>query len=1209
MARTPAAPKKPKPVRRPKKATPPEQGDNPSAREDQFLSERLAPLAPKGGPTLPPLIRERGGFGPADAEPPPPPSRRDLLEEYRTRKSSRQTPPSPSTPREAFGHGEDEQPGGSREAPAPPPAQNWIPIGPSVVRQGQGGTKPATGGRTPAIAVAPGGQRVYVGAANGGVWRSDDAGRSWRSLMDAFDLNPTTPASDSLAVGALAIDPGNPDRVYVGSGEGAGAAYFGVGPIVTSNGGDPAPTWMTEPVAPGSDPLAGAAFFALAVDPADPSRVVAATTVGLYRREPDGAGGFHWAQKAVAGATRQRATSVVAAANGGTTTFFAAVQGGPVFRSNDGSAWTVAGAGFPAGAGRICLGCQSDNPNLTYALASTGAVLRLDAATGTWRAIAGVPADLLGNQGWYDLAIAVAPDNPNRIYLGGSTIFSGGDWSGSAYRSEVTVGPGGPRMTATYIGGSVHADVHTLAFAPGDPNSLWLGCDGGVFHSESPATGDGGFVARNLGYQTLMMEHLGQHPTEEAVLFCGTQDNGCLRYTGEEAWLYSAGGDGGFVLVNWRDPYKILSSYVEGTLRRSTNGGQRYAYDDASVPLAGGDSPLFYAPMAGTPPNPASATADADANLVAFGSVRPWISPDFGRTWRSIPNNALSQDTLGAQIRSLAFASPGRLYAGTTQGGVWRFDRAGGAWTRTQIDTLGGGNQLPLSGAVTDIAVDPANPDRVFVTMGGTGDFRHVWHFDGARWQARSGPAAGNPNSLLDTQANAIAIDPADPNTIYVGADIGVWRSTDGGLNWQTWSDGLPDAGVMDLALHNPKRALRAATHGRGVWERDLTGRTARGVELVVRRTQLDSGRFAVVSGLPDPTRPGEFSLAWESPDIKIDTPDATGQLQFPAGEIDFLQFVDTLNDDFRGATPKVSRVYVQVHNRGVTPADGARVMLLIANASAGLPPLPAGYDAQVRNGLPINTPGWHTVGLATLGEVRAGHPRVAAFELPASLMPPPLGFAGSRHYCLLALVHHPADSFDTTETAVQALTPNDRKTAQKNLTIAAFGAGAPKPIVIPVRINPSGAAGASVTARLRLDLSRYPGRVRVIVPGAEGGGSRAAAADMTDFKAWARAQKTALSRSQRGAAPGNKEWSEQRLADLERVEKGAQMLEPARGLRGLAAEAGELALGPGGYQTVYLICDPPARARSGQHFAIGVEQLDEAGRTAGGLTVSVVRA
>ena len=121
--------------------------------------------------------------------------------------------------------------------------------------------------------------------------------------MDAFDLNPNNFASTSLCGGAIAIDSANPDRVYVGTGEGdtdnlfanrivnALPAYRGIGPIRSDDGGL---TWVNEPSSPS---LAGFSFFQIAVDPADPEHCVAATTNGLYERVPAAAGGSEWQRR------------------------------------------------------------------------------------------------------------------------------------------------------------------------------------------------------------------------------------------------------------------------------------------------------------------------------------------------------------------------------------------------------------------------------------------------------------------------------------------------------------------------------------------------------------------------------------------------------------------------------------------------------------------------------------------------------------------------------------------------------------------------------------------------------------------------------------------------------------------------------------------------------------------------------------------------
>jgi hypothetical protein len=850
----------------------------PAGRLEAAIAERFATRHPKdeepteAAPALMPVDEvPKGTKSPAPLD-----TRRRLMDEYRKRQAEqvqekRGIPPPMlaigEPEEEAAEEDEEEEEPSPPQPPQPPPANNWIPIGPSVLRQGQMPNRSPMAGRIAGLAVAPAATRVYAASANGGVWRSNDGGETWRSTMDAWDLDPTTHASDSLACGAIAIDPDDPDRIYVGSGEGATVyvlsdgsiwgtmAFYGVGPIRSDDGGT---NWHTEPTSTAATSLAGHAFYALAGDPGDRERVVGATTRGLYRREPVPApgSGYHWVRKETGVWTH-----VVAARSGSTTTFYAARWGGDVYRSTDsGHSWTAVTTGFPTtNVGRIGLAVQPNNPDVVYALIvdptnmAIRGVWRLD--TDTWRQVTGHPSDLFGTppytQGWYDLAVAVDPNNVNRIYLGGSTRAASGwtheadKWAGNLYRCVVTSSGSGAglsfSMTNTPIGDTVHADIHALAFTPGDSNRLWVGCDGGVFFSDN-ATGGASFVARNTGLGTLTMEHLSQHPTEDAVLFCGMQDNGTGRFTGEEAWLHMAPGDGGFSVVNWANPYRIVVTYPSTIVRRFTDGGTRYNYTHVS--LSSGDNAIFYAPMVGTPRNPGS---PAQAERLAIGTTRPWISETFGGGWTSIPNGNTS-DRLGTwtssndpRVKSMAFASYRRLYVGLMNGRIYRYDEAGTGWTRTRIDDDGG---LPgdYSLPVTDIAVDHADTngdsDSIYVTFGGIAeDYRRVWHYDGTSWEQRSGPAANPSQQLLDVQHNAIVVDPTHPAHVYAGADIGVWRSTDSGATWAPFSQGLPDAAVFDLLIHDERRLVRASTHGRGVYERRLDTELAQGIELYVRDT------------------------------------------------------------------------------------------------------------------------------------------------------------------------------------------------------------------------------------------------------------------------------------------------------------------------------------------------------------------------------------
>ena len=163
------------------------------------------------------------------------------------------------------------------------------------------------------------------------------------------------------------------------------------------------------------------------------------------------------------------------------------------------------------------------------------------------------------------------------------------------------------------------------------------------------------------------------------------------------------------------------------------------------------------------------------------------------------------------------FASGNLLYLGTTTGQVFKVVlRTGGVWDLARIDNAPAG-ALGVTGLINDVAIDWADltGSSIYVAFGGSGDGRHVWWFDGARWQARSGAAA---SALLDVEHNAMAVD-RQRRTTFTSRRILEFGIHPIGENLNPHGNGLPEAPVFDLQIHPTQRLPRAALHGRGVFE------------------------------------------------------------------------------------------------------------------------------------------------------------------------------------------------------------------------------------------------------------------------------------------------------------------------------------------------------------------------------------------------------
>jgi photosystem II stability/assembly factor-like uncharacterized protein len=642
-------------------------------------------------------------------------------------------------------------------------AEAWVSLGPTTIPNGQtyGANRVNVSGRVSALAIDPGdAQHILAGAANGGVWETSDGGNTWA---------PRTDTAATLAVGAMAYDPQSPATVYCGTGEGNWWAWLGVGILRSRDGGT---TWATLC----RDPFVGDGFFDLSVDPADGEHLVAGTHGGLWTSAD---GGATWA-RARPGST----WSVAIDPRGGAGGMLAGCSAGVVQSTDGGATWaTAALPGAPATWTRIHVAIAGSNPDTAYAWGSDGATAYLWRRTGgVWSAVA-TPPGVSVAQAWYDWFLAVAPDLDSQVFVGAIDAYRG-DLSGAA--------PVWVNITSKTADSSIHPDQHAIAFAPDDPSGIYIGNDGGVY--KSPDRGDT-WQHCNNGLVITEFEYLAQDLTSAQWLIGGTQDNGTQRWTGDPIWTHIADGDGGHCGVNSGNPATVFHTYYGMNAERSTAHGDWGTWVGVSPQLGPGEGSLFYPPLA---------CGVAAGDTLAMGGDALYVSRDNGTTWNRLAYPRVTRAS------ALHVSTPDAVYVGTTDGGVFSTIWNGAAWSAPAA--LG----TPRQGAfITDLYVDPAQARlwATFATVGGGRVFRS--DDGGNTWVDCSANLPALP-------INAVAVNTADPNMVWVAADLGVYQSTDAGGSWQPYSTGLPNAYVGDLAYHGPQRRLRAGTRNRGVWEREV---------------------------------------------------------------------------------------------------------------------------------------------------------------------------------------------------------------------------------------------------------------------------------------------------------------------------------------------------------------------------------------------------
>jgi hypothetical protein len=749
-----------------------------------------------------------------------------------------------------------------------------------------------------------------------------------------------------------------------------------------------------------------------------PDRVFAATTYGVYRSDNGGAG---WAAQTSGLPPGGQATDV-AIDPGTPTTVYAAFWGSGIYRTTNAGAatptWAKLAGGLPtSGFTRIALAVSPSSPQTVYALLAglsnpnpslsylVNQFYRSTDGGGTWTAIP-LPGGNLGPQGLYNLQATVDPTTPDIVYLSCLSV-----WKATRNAASGT-------WAITQVGANIHPDNHAFAIDPTNHLILYAGSDGGIY-----ASADGGATwsdAVNSGLCITQFEFMAQHPTSDAIVFCGTQDNGTEQFRNSPVFYHADDGDGGFTAVDQNQPKNVLSTYYGPSPKRSTQAGAFGTWFSVSAGLVG--SALFYPPMALDETNP---------NNIAFGTDR--INLDAAQGTGGWPTKVTLPGVTG-NVSALHYVTSNLLYAGTTTGQVYRLTRSATTWTATAL------HAAPLPGNwIWEVAARPDDPNTIILEMSGFG-IAHVWRgtvpaAGPATWTNVSGTGAG---ALPDIPANALAIDPLAPDSYYIGTDVAVFRSTNGGTTWTQFSQGLPNSAVFDMRLHAAARVLRVGTHGRGMWERKLDVPSSPAVEVYVRDHLLDTGRASpspanAVAAFADPLQHVALDDVlnwWMCADVKVDALEgAPPAYQMAIADVDYVAFESKLahRNPQRG---QVNRVYVQVHNRGIQ-AGPVTVKILYANASAGLPPLPADFWTAFP-GNSTDTSNWMPIGAAlTVAAVSPTEPSVLEWDWTT-----PVGAAD--HSCLLVVVESPSDPIPAASKVfdVNQLVPNERHVGLKNLHV-----------------------------------------------------------------------------------------------------------------------------------------------------------------------------
>lgn len=702
-------------------------------------------------------------------------------------------------------------------------------------------------------------QVVLAGGVSGGMFRSTDGGQNWTRVSSLNNIhNVTCVAQDPR--------PGFQDTWYFGTGENignsasaTGGTHWGFGIYKSTDNGV---TWNVLP-----NTVLGSRFdfdfqfdfiSRIAINPVNGN--VFAASVNCIMLSTDG--GTNWSTDlGTFGGTSAGITDVVVTATG---IVYAAIPGRGLAPATDEGIWrketgnwtriaegtTPVPAWFNTGnnLGRIVLATVPGNANQLYALYFNGTTSSCagtptpeaelgfyDHSTTTWTDLsANLPDeggcsngnDPFAVQGGYDLVIAVKPDNPNVVFIGGTNAYRSNDGFTS---NTNTTRIGGYANTGGYsLYANHHADVHAFAFMPNNPNMMLCGTDGGL-HEGNISTPNVTWVNRNNNFTTFQYYYAAVDPTVGSDKYIGgTQDNGTnYRNVGTNAHIQTFGGDGVSVGISAANQHHYIGTQSGNVYRKGPNVANNF-FNATLTPPGLNASRLFVTLF----------HLDPDNSTILYYA-------DFNELWRNGRADTVLLATPAAdrmkQITSVATAvgsfsirsittsrgaynnATSKLYFGTNDGRVFRVDDPRDADPATPPVQINSGAGMP-AGSIMGISVNPRNADTLLAVYSNYG-ITNIWFCENATSVNPTWTAIEGNLSLPSIRSAAIVISNGAVE-YYVGTSTGLYSTTQLNGNGTQWvkegADIIGNALVVDLKLRPADNRMIVATHGNGLFVTDI---------------------------------------------------------------------------------------------------------------------------------------------------------------------------------------------------------------------------------------------------------------------------------------------------------------------------------------------------------------------------------------------------